>query len=301
MRRAPLVLAILLLAACGGSPTGPNPGGGGGGADKMTATIDGQAFAATLVQANPVSTVPGSLSFTGVVTSGSTARSISIALGFIPGPGTYPLGMNIGSSPGGTANYVSGSSSWLTPLTGAAGTITITTLSATRVVGTFSFTAPPIVGGGANVVVTNGTFDVPRSTGYTVPTADEAGSTIRATINGSPFVGATVIGIGGGTETRVIGGNNTVHSFSIIVGPISGPGGGALTGSTVPLRKVTVQLMGTVQSWGGAGNDVGTLTITAITATRITGTFSGTLAPNAGTTGSLVVTNGTFDIRTPTQ
>ena len=43
----------------------------------------------------------------------------------------------------------------------------------------------------------------------------------------------------------------------------------------------------------------GTLTITTLTPTRIAGTFSGTLAPNAQTTGTMTVANGAFDVRTP--
>jgi hypothetical protein len=209
--------------------------------------------------------------------------------------------MNIGTSPGGIVTVLNGTASYSTPLSGVAGTITITTLSATRLVGTFSFTATPSLGGGANLVVSNGVFDVPVSNGYAVPTADQLGSTMTATINGTANVAATVVGLGGGSETRVLGGSNLEYSISIITGPFSAPTTGPLTGNTVPQRKVTITRVGTAQSWGGGGNDVGTFTITSITPSRITGTFSGTLAPNAGATGNLVVANGAFSVRTPTQ
>ena len=74
---------------------------------------------------------------------------------------------------------------------------------------------------------------------------------------------------------------------------------GALTGFTVPTRLIMITRVGTAQSWGGVGNDTGTLTITTLTPTRIAGTFSGTLAPNAQTTGTMTVANGAFDVRTP--
>jgi hypothetical protein len=306
MRRFTLLAPLLLLAACGGSSAGPDDGGGGGGGggggsgtNRLTATIDGQAFAATIIQANPVSTVPGSLAFQGTQVVGSTARSMAIYLAFIPGPGTYPLGMNIGTSPGGTVTVATGASAFTTPLSGAAGTITITTLTSTRVAGTFSFVATATLGTGTSTV-TNGVFDVPLSTGYVVPTADLAGSTMTATINGTPQVMATLTGIGGGASTRVLGGMNLDYSISITVGPITAPESGPLTGFTVPTRRVTITRVGTAQSWGGgAGTDAGTLTITSISATRIAGTFSGTLAANAQTTGTLTVANGTFTVRTP--
>ncbi len=299
MRNILFALSALALAACGGNATGPNNPGGGNGSNTLTATIDGQAFSATLVQANPVAATPGSLSFLGTQTAGGVTRSMSISLAFITGPGTYPLGTNIGSTPGGIVSYTAGAALFSTPLSGTAGTITITTLTATRVTGTFSFAATPLVGGGAAAVATNGRFDVPRSTGYVAPTADQAGSVITATINGTPRVIATIVGLGGGTQSRTVGGQDLTYSINILLGPISAPGGGALTGNTVPLRRITIQQVGTTQSWGGAGTDVGTLTITSITPTRISGTFSGTLAANAQTAGTLTIANGVFDVRTP--
>jgi|CXWL01.1.fsa_nt_gi hypothetical protein len=295
MRRLALAVSLCLLVACGGgSPTGP----GGNGTDQVTASIDGQSFTGGTVLAVPVSTVPGSLGFQATQVNGSTARTIAMYLAYIPGPGTYPLGMNIGTSPGGTVSVTNGVNSFTTPLSGAAGSVTITSLTATRVAGTFTFTAAATLGA-ATTVVTNGVFDVPLSTGYVVPTADLAGSTMTATINGTPQVGATLSGIGGGTSTRVFGAMNLDYSISITVGPITATGSGALTGFTVPTRRVTITRVGTAQSWGGVGNDNGTLNITTLTATRIAGTFSGTLAPNAQTTGTMTVANGVFDVRTP--
>ncbi len=294
----PFTLSLMLLAAgCGGG--GGTTGPGTPATGTIAATVDGVAFSTTAAQSVAVSTTPGSLAFQGTQVAGGAARVMSFSLAFIPGTGTYPLGANIGTTPGGIVTYVNGATSYSTPLSGTAGTITITSLTAARVAGTFAFTATPLVGSGAAAVATGGTFDVPRSAGYVVPTADLAGSTITATIGGSPRVMATVTGAGGGSASRFFGGQDLVWSISLSAGPYSAPASGTLTGQTVPLRRIVVQRLGTTQTWGGAGGDTGTFTITSITPTRIVGTFSGTLAPNAGATGTLAVTGGTFDVRTP--
>ncbi len=287
---------VTMLAGCSGSSTGP---GGGTPAASITATVDGVPFASTTAQANAVTTTPGSIAFSGSQIAGATVRNMTFNLAYIPGVGTYPLGTNIGSTPGGVVSYLAGTNSYTTPLSGTAGSITISTLSATRVAGTFAFTAAPVVGSGANAVASGGTFDVPLSAGYVAPTAALAGSTMTATIGGTPRVMATVTGLGGGTDSRTLGGQDLTWSISISLGPFSAPGSGALTGFNVPLRRITIQRIGTTQSWGGAGSDVGTLAITTLSATRITGTFTGTLAPNGATTGTLTVTDGTFNVRTP--
>jgi hypothetical protein len=50
--------------------------------------------------------------------------------------------------------------------------------------------------------------------------------------------------------------------------------------------------------WGLTASDVGTVTITSVTATRLRGTFSATLQPQAGSsqTQPLTITGGTFDV-----
>ena len=146
-RWASLVLLGPVLAACGGGGGG-GPTGPGGGTAAFTATIDGQAFAADsitfTVTGNPG--VPGSLIISGAdVVSGTDYRTLSLSVSFIGATGAYPIGINIGTTAGGTASVteVAGSTVtiWSTSLNGAAGTVTITSLTATRMKGTFSFTA----------------------------------------------------------------------------------------------------------------------------------------------------------------
>ena len=80
-------------------------------------------------------------------------------------------------------------------------------------------------------------------------------------------------------------------------GQIDAPGTYPLS-STVPLRRFSVQRIGSGGgSWGGTAADQGTITVTAISPTRMTGTFSGTLQPGPGTGAPLVITNGSFDVR----
>src|SRR5690606_21615456 len=169
--------------ACGGGgdgPTGPGGGGGGGGGENLlTARFNDVPWTATPSTIAPFGTttaIPGSLSFYGATISGTT-RQLALMLGRIPGPGTYPLGMNSGTGAGGVATILEGSQTWTTPLSGAAGAVTITTLTDTRVAGTFAFEATPLVAGTLSpVTVTEGRFDVPLNTSWTPVPADQIGS-----------------------------------------------------------------------------------------------------------------------------
>ncbi len=162
------VLAMMFLSACGGSSDessppammGPGPSTTTGGV--FSAKIDGVAWTATTV-----STLrdAGSLSATGAAFLGG-GTTTSAALGFtLVGTGavTYPVNASSGaanvnlqiiggSAPGGWANFVSGSS----------GSIVVTSVTATGMSGTFSFTLGPVAGTGAlgNKTVTEGVFNV---------------------------------------------------------------------------------------------------------------------------------------------
>ncbi|HWA41532.1 MAG TPA: hypothetical protein VG712_07995, partial [Gemmatimonadales bacterium] len=112
----------------------------------MSAKINGAAWEATQVQVTAGSpSVPGSVSIAGIRVSGQSTSDIILTLGYIAGPGTYVLGMNQGTSPGGIGQLLETSptaaQSRTTPLDGAAGTLTITTLTAGHLTGTFSFLA----------------------------------------------------------------------------------------------------------------------------------------------------------------
>jgi hypothetical protein len=242
--------------------------------------------------------VPGSLGFQGSSTSGAAARTLAMVLTRIPGPGTYPLGLNINSSTGGAVTMTFGSQSWMTPLNGAAGSVTITGISESAVEGTFTFRATPMVAGaGEPVQVTQGSFRVPRSAGYTAATPDQLGSRVSATIEGAAWNAATVVATVPAAGQLGAVASNTDYSISINVGPLPGPGTGPLT-LVPPVRRISVQRLPSGGFWGGSAADQGTLTITSWTANRVVGTFSGTLAPLPGTGGApLVITGASFDLR----
>ncbi len=184
MRRILPVLFAVIIAACGGSsPTGPS--GPGGGSNVFSASIDGTAWSApstAISSASNTGSIPGGILFTGTTTVGTQARSLILSLDRIKGPGTYPLGVNTGTTAGGTLTMTFGSASWWTPLNGKSGTLTITSLTSSRVVGTFSGELAPLAGGTGNVHITNGTFDVPLNPGYAPrrPTMKAHGSRRRS-------------------------------------------------------------------------------------------------------------------------
>jgi hypothetical protein len=298
MRRLTFLLLALFLAACGSDGgTGPDdPPDGNGNA--LSASIDGAAWVAndlTITSAGNTSGLPGGLVFSGGTLT-QPSRSLVISLGRIVGPGTYPLGVNTGTNAGGTLTMVLGSASWWTPLNGDAGSITIASMDNGRVRGTFSATLAPLAGGTGTVTVTNGQFNVPINPGYTAPAADDLGSIVEADLGGVEFHGATIVGIGGGTSLIGLTAANLTHTVIITAGPVDGSGTLPLQPVTIPIRKVQVIESGTSIGYGGTGADVGTFTITAVSANRMAGTFSGTLS-RVGGTGTLQV-SGSFDVRT---
>lgn len=149
-------MTFIVAGACGGDgyggPTNPNPNPSGN--RTMTATIDGSAFTAIGVG---VSTTNGLLILAGADASG---RAIGISANMLQGTGTQTIGGNSVAS----GNVIIGSNSWVAgaTVTGGTGSVTLTTLTASHAVGTFSFTAPSqsATATPATRVVTNGHFDV---------------------------------------------------------------------------------------------------------------------------------------------
>jgi len=150
MTRATVLLATtalsLLLSSCTEDIVGDDLFGTG----TMTATIDGQPWEATsiiAVRTNLAATV-----------SGVDSDGVTVRLFFEPGPSdSYPVDEN-------TPNELSvtdGGVTWSASETGGSGTITLSTLTAARGVGTFSFTALVVGGSGApQRAVTAGAFDI---------------------------------------------------------------------------------------------------------------------------------------------
>lgn len=302
-----VLCASSTVAACGGGGAGPGAGAGGSGASgsiHLRATVDGQAWAAdqATIQVTGSAGTPGFLNISGTrLASASNFLSLTMALGFINGPGTYPLGVNQGTTPGGMVTILDQSAGatglWATDFSGSRGAVTITSMSATRFAGTFQFTAPPQLGSTVTNTrtVTDGDFELAVPATFMAPPADDAGSTMSAMFGGQPWNAATVTGLGS-TSLGVLsfGGSTTGISLSLVTQMA------VQAGNTYDQTAVKLMATGAGASccWAGLG-DISSVTITSLTAARVAGTFSATLPPASGSAaaGPLVITGGTFDVR----
>lgn len=290
-----LVLGLIAVSCGGGDdgPADPGGGGGGGGGNTFTATIGGQAWTADknliTVSGSDTPTRFGTLVISGVQTS--TGTSLSLSLSFIIGPATQPLGVNPGSNPGGTGMLTVAPDIWMTPLSGQAGFITITARTDKRIAGTFNFTADPSLPGPPAKVVTNGAFDITDAAGLP-PLPTGVGSTAIATIGGTPWNAATIVGINPGGGIFSIVADNTAYSITILpkVAVVAGNDYG------IPSQMgLTVSRTGTADSWAATtGPDIGSVHITTFDADRVWAMFSGILPPLAAAS-SLTVSGGVIN------
>ncbi|MBK6735545.1 MAG: hypothetical protein IPG61_16010 [bacterium] len=292
----PAIALLLILGGCGGGDDGPNNpgGGGGGGGNSFTAVIDGVNWtsdeASISVSGINTPTREGMLIVTGF--EASSGRGLSLAFSFFIGPASQPLGVNTGTTPGGTGTVIMAPDSWMTPLSGQAGFITLSARTATRVAGTFNFTAAAVAGAvPATRVVTGGTFDITKDSGLP-PLPTGVGSTAIATIGGVPWYAATIIGLGGGGTSFTLAADNT--SYSITLSPKQLVSAGNTYG--IPSQMgITVLRTGTADSWwGGLGADIGSITITTLTTNRVVATFNGNLVP-LNAVGNLAVGGGAIN------
>ena len=305
-----VIATSFLLAACGSdSPTGnddddDNPNTTG---THMTATIDGQPFVASklpgLINVLQVEAAGGRYILLGTeaTSTGAIGRQVSFAIGNISAPGTYPLGVDGVSVTGGFAS-ITQNGQWTTPLDGASGSITVTALTPTRIAGTFNFTADALSGGATGTkVVTAGSFDAPMGNTAVIQTlADSIGSKMSATIGGASFNGAIVSGQTSATHL-VLFGTNKKYNFTMTLPRPPATGTYALSnasGSILTLTDGSSAANSAPNCCYGVVGDVGSLNITSMTTTRIKGTFTATLTAKPGTTatGTISVTNGSFDI-----
>ena len=297
---------VAAVAACGGDSGGGSTDPGSTGEFKFSAKIDGASWVSTggVERVGVPITLPGLYVLTGTNLSGGTSYTIAISLYNIGGPGTYPLGVGV-SVPGGNVVLSSLAGGWRTAQTGADGTITITTLTASRIEGTFTFTAVPFTGGATgNKTVTDGAFVLEvKPTGTVGPLPDNAGNKVTATLNGAAFNAADVSSsfIPSSGLFTVVGNNSTRSmAFTLAGVPTAGVGTYALSNGS-PTRTLGVTVLNGTQVVGmynsSAGGSSGSVTITSVTATRIKGTFTATLgAAGSGATGTMAVANGTFDV-----
>lgn len=124
--------------------------------------------------------------------------------------------------------------------------------------------------------------------------------TLTATINGTAFVGTTVSGayFNGNLTIGGVNGNRSLH---INATNLAGTGTYSLnTGN--PNSALGEIIDGDLGQFSSGSGGVGTMTLTAASLTRVTGTFSFTAYTSAGTglgKPVMTVTNGAFDITSP--
>jgi hypothetical protein len=146
---------VLTLVACGGSEDAEDVTGAGTGTGSaaITATIDGVAWKSTSTAGGYAGT---SLSFSG--TDGTTVLAITVSP--IAQRGTFSLSPDNSIGARGTLS-MGAAGLWSSYQAGGSGTVTITTLTASRAAGTFAFDAMPSpLTPGEMRRVTNGRFDV---------------------------------------------------------------------------------------------------------------------------------------------
>lgn len=265
----------------------------------MSATIDGVSWSAAASLSAAAYVAPGAFTISGSnVPQSGTARAISMSLLNVPGPGTYRLGTGA-NVPGGTAVTVVGSSSWGTPLSGNAGTLVITTLTQSRIAGTFSFVGESVQGGATGELpVTNGAFDMNLlSEGPLGEVPQGQINALTAEFAGGFYSAATVASSGTLAGIFSVASGTTTYSVAMTLREVTGPDVLQLEDGIVSLR-VSDMSTDPVTVWSStvAGSE-GAIVVATVSSERVTGTFSGTLELSLGEAKeALVVTNGEFDL-----
>ncbi len=135
------LLAAVLTTACSGGNAITTPADNGGGGTNgssvgITATLFGAPWSS---QASHRASMSNNL----MVVTGTCLDNVTISLDArnVAATGTYPLGY--GNAAGGSVEFVMGNRGWTSELPGGQGEMTVTSLTATHVEGTFSFIVVP--------------------------------------------------------------------------------------------------------------------------------------------------------------
>lgn len=152
LRGAIVALAFGTATACGGDVAAPDVPLG-----SFLATIDGNPWNANLGKQSSFSN--GTLEIGGIGDAGGNRYLLELTVAGLTAPGTFPLGPQAGGSVG---SVLTTTTLWTTTNPGGTGTVTVTLLTGTQILGTFSFTSISTEETGANATrtVTNGSFDI---------------------------------------------------------------------------------------------------------------------------------------------
>jgi hypothetical protein len=158
-----VALSCIVMTACGGGggggPTGTNGNNNGNntvsGDGNITMTVNGGSWR-SLKAIDHVT--KGTSNFIGI-SSGNPPYTLILGIGSVTGPGTRNLNLTVGDGSSAIVSTTTGG--WGTAFTGGSGTVTITTFTANRIAGTFSFDAMPGSGAASGTLqVRNGAFDL---------------------------------------------------------------------------------------------------------------------------------------------
>ena len=147
--------ALVVVAACGGgsSDKGPtNPNQNPNSNRSMSARVDGTAWTATSVAAGVTNGVL-------IIAGTNVTQTVTVSAVVSQGTGTQTVGQTSLAS----GSLLVGQQQWsASGLQGGTGSVTLTTLTATRAVGSFSFTVQGRTQGAtpASRQITSGVFDV---------------------------------------------------------------------------------------------------------------------------------------------
>ena len=150
-RGAFVALSLLVISGCGDDIIAPDLGNGIDGS--VTMQIDGTSWTATFATASNQGGIVG-------IGAGDT-QGVGFGFAFVgTTTGTYSVGPTLANN----ATYSEGSLAWSAVNTQGSGTISVTTLTADRVAGTFTFEVEAVgTHTPATKSLTSGTFDIPLS------------------------------------------------------------------------------------------------------------------------------------------
>ena len=143
-------ICVLSVIACGSDSTSP---GSNNCSCPLSASVNGAAWCS----AAPTGRYTNSIVAVAGIDNSLTS---SIGFGFVAtAPGTYSVAF--GNNNAGSATFTKNGQGWTSGLAGGSGSVTLTTLTANHIVGTFSFNAAPSNGGATGTIqITNGQFNI---------------------------------------------------------------------------------------------------------------------------------------------
>ncbi len=289
------MVALLAATACSGPTEGETPPV----SVPLTATLNGVAYRPTSASA----VISGAGYFIIASRVGTTGPAVALRLFSIGKPGTYPLGVSPALI-GGAGDVAVDGAVFTTPYTGAAGTVTITAVSLTRIAGTFSFVATRTVNffDTDSRTVTGGSFDVPVTGSGTLEIPANIGNTVTGSVRDTAFSATEVSVVDVPSNGKlVLDLRQTSRRVTLNIPDFTGVGTYKLGTGTGRIMQLYAPV-GTFQSeWGGTvATTSGTVTITSVTASRVQGTIAASLVPTfapLNTAPALISIN--FDIGLP--